>query len=470
MASFKGDLYVGTARQAAIAPVMEYLISAMPGLEFPPGVFPPGAVPFLSQFLTVEDGMVWLKQDGMGSYAAAEAMFGAWNAGSQAEIWRLHEGVWTRVYQAPRVLSLVAGTNAPYYTPLAVGFRHMVPFKDRDGVEALYATAGTVSLAHPDYARMLFMSLDGENWSPVETPAAMGRETRTLGVHNGKLYVGAGTATAGALGMGMPVPGSVWCSSKPSDSGSWKQVLYFPAVAPANTGVVSLASANGLLYIGTENVNGFEVWRSKRRNPTCNADWKRLVKDGAGDRYNAWAGTMRAFRTNVYVGSMSVPGLSGSLAMKAFDIIRIKPDDSWRLLVGDREPTIPVTEGATRTPLTGLPSGFGMPTNLYCWQMEVYDGYLYVGSMDMSSMLRAGVEAGMELPDMGMPPTVLQFILQLAGFDLWKTPTGLLWMPVTVTGLGDYTNYGTRTIRAHDGKLYIGTANPFKGFQVWEGD
>ncbi|HSL94999.1 MAG TPA: hypothetical protein VLA35_03630, partial [Thermoleophilia bacterium] len=318
MASFKGDLYVGTARQAAIAPVMEYLITAMPGLEFPPGVFPPGAVPFLSQFLTVEDGMVSVADP------AAEAMFEAWNAGSQAEIWRLHEGVWTRVYQAPRVPSLVAGTNAPYYTPLAVGFRHMVPFKDRDGVEALYATAGTVSLAHPDYARMLFMSLDGETWSPVETPAAMGRETRTLGVHNGKLYVGAGTATAGALGMGMPVPGSVWCSSKPSDSGSWKQVLYFPAVAPANTGVVSLASANGLLYIGTENVNGFEVWRSKVKNPRRNRDWKQLVTDGAGDRYNAWAGTMETFGKNVYVGSMSVPGFAGTTAMKAFDIIRVK--------------------------------------------------------------------------------------------------------------------------------------------------
>jgi hypothetical protein len=467
MASFKGDLYVGTARQAAIAPVMEFLTAGM-GFDLD-DFYRPGAAPFLSQFLEVRDGQVWLKQDENGSYDAAEALFAAWNAASRAEIWRRHGGVWTKVYTAPLVPSLVRGPNQPYFTPLTVGFRHMVPYTDCDGVEALYASAGTVSLAHPDYARLLFMSVDGAAWTEVDAPDQIGRETRTLGVHEGKFYIGAGTATASALGMGAPAPGAVWRSTKPSDYNSWKQVLYFPDLAPDNTGVQAMTSANGKLYIGTENANGFEVWRSKVKDPQRNKDWKQLVTDGAGDRYNAWAGTMKTFGRNVYVGSMSIPGFTGSTAMKAFDIIRVRPDDSWQLLVGDREPAIPVEEGATRTPLTGIPSGFGMPTNLYCWQMEVYDGMLYVGSMDMSSMLRAGVEAGMTLPDMGIPPTILEFILQLAGFDLWKTGNGLLWMPVSLTGFGDYTNYGTRTIRAHAGKLYVGTANPFKGFQVWEG-
>jgi hypothetical protein len=272
--------------------------------------------------------------------------------------------------------------------------------------------------------------------------------------------------------MGMPnVPGSMWCSATPSDPASWTKVLDFPSTARDNTGVVSMASCNDRLYIGTENKYGYEVWRSTVADPADSTQWKQLVKNGAGDRYNGWAGTMKAFRNNVYVGSMAVPGITGKLAMKAFDLIRIKPNDTWQLLVGNRTPEDPVPGAPARKPLTGWPSGFGMPTCLYCWQLEVYNGYLYLGSMDMSSMLRVAVDAGMELPDMGtgMPPQLMQIVLKAAGFDLWKSPDGLVWLPVTVTGMGEYHNYGARTIRVHNNKLYIGTANPFKGFQVWVG-
>ncbi len=467
MASFKGDLYVGTARQAAIAPVMEVLTGAMAGLQMPPGAFPSDGVPFFREFLRITPGVPV-------PTVTDEAKFEQWNAGSQAEIWRLHDGAWTRVYRAPRVPAAVLAPDGappavPYTTPLAVGFRCMTTFTDRDGVEAVYASAGSLSLAHPDYASLLFMSTDGENWTPLKADPAMGRETRAIGVHHGKLYVGAGTATVGVLG-GIVTPGSIWCSDKPSDPASWTRVLNFPDVAPGNTGVCTMTSANDRIYVGTENARGFEVWRSTCADPTGDSHWKCVVKDGAGDRINAWAGTMETFRGNVYVGSMMVPGLTGSVAMKGFDLVRITPDDRWRLLVGDRKAKMPVEGAPDRRPLTGLPSGFGMPTNLYCWNMEVYRGWLYVGSMDMSSMLRAATDAGMPVPDsMGMPPTVLKLVLKLAGFDLWKTHEGALWMPVTTTGMGDYRNYGARTMCQHDRKLYIGTANPFRGFKVLEG-
>jgi hypothetical protein len=459
LASFKGDLYVGTARQAAIAPVMEFMTGAMPGMTMPPGAFPDDAVPFLRQFVAMTP---------TGPVVTDEALYEKWNAASHAEIWRLRNGKWTCVYRAGDVPSFLRAQDGtyPYLTSSAIGFRNMVPYKDKHGVEALYASSGSFTFAYS--APLLFRSTDGKNWTTLTTPAAMGRESRTLGVHNGKLYVGAGTATLSVLG-GEVVPGSVWCSNDPADPASWQKVLDFPTLAPGNTGVTSLASANGFIYAGTENVNGFEVWRSTVANPTGNADWKQLVKDGAGDRYNGWAGTMRAFRKDVYVGSMAVPGMTGKMAMKAFDLIRVRPNDTWQLLVGNRDPEIPVDGAAPRRPLSGWPSGFGMPTNLYCWSMEVYHGKLYVGSMDMSSMLRAATEAGAELPDMGIPPTILDVILKAAGFDLWKTGEGLIWAPVTLRGLGDYRNYGARTMRVHNDRLYIGTANPFRGLQVWEG-
>ena len=37
--------------------------------------------------------------------------------------------------------------------------------------------------------------------------------------------------------------------------------------------------------------------------------------------------------------------------------------------------------------LSGLKSGFGRNENQYIWRMEVYDGKLYVGTHDASSLL-----------------------------------------------------------------------------------
>jgi hypothetical protein len=155
MASYKGDLYVGTARQAAISPVMDFLTASM-GLDLE-NFFRPGAAPFMSQFITVENGI---------PVVTDEEKFAAWNAASQAEIWRLHKKKWTLVYRSPLVPSFRQDPAdcANGETPLVVGFRHMVPYTDCNGVEALYATAGTVSLAHPAHARLLFRSVDGKNW------------------------------------------------------------------------------------------------------------------------------------------------------------------------------------------------------------------------------------------------------------------------------------------------------------------
>ena len=361
MASYRGDLYVGTARQAAIAPVMEFMTGAMPGFSMPADAFPSDSAPFFREFMTmVHAGGMTLPQ------ITDEAKFEQWNAASCAEIWRLRRGAWTRVYTVPRVPAMVLDTNGKqplspalpnydpgatmYLTPLAVGFRNMAAYTDATGVSRLYATGGSFSLGmQPDAAHqdcLLFCSADGTSWGPLLTPAAMGRETRSLGVHHGKLYAGIGTAMNSAMGV-PAAPGSVWCTTTPLVPDSWTRVLDFPSIAPDNTGAISMTSCNNRLYIGTENRGGFEVWRSRVSDPAASGDWKRVVKDGAGDRYNGWAGTMETFRNDVYVGSMAVPGITGELAMKAFDLIRIKPDDRWQLLVGNRDPQTPV-DGAAR--------------------------------------------------------------------------------------------------------------------------
>lgn len=53
------------------------------------------------------------------------------------------------------------------------------------------------------------------------------------------------------------------------------------------------------------------------------------------------------------------------------------------------------------------------------------------------------------------------------GFDLIKTSDGENFEIVTDSGFGDKYNYGGRSLITTDAGLYVGTANPFYGAQLW---
>jgi len=56
-----------------------------------------------------------------------------------------------------------------------------------------------------------------------------------------------------------------------------------------------------------------------------------------------------------------------------------------------------------------------------------------------------------------------------AGFDLFYTEDGVNFLPYTVSGLGEASNYGGRVVLSTEKYgLFIMTANPSKGCQVWQ--
>ena len=57
--------------------------------------------------------------------------------------------------------------------------------------------------------------------------------------------------------------------------------------------------------------------------------------------------------------------------------------------------------------------------------------------------------------------------LNNAGFDIIKTSDGVTFEYVTDDGFGDRYNYGVPSMLSTDEGLYIGTANPFYGSQLW---
>jgi len=463
MSMFNGDLYVATGRVGCTSSVMSLMSGPMAGgggIVLPGGLIPGNAKqpPQLAEFLSADARSV-----------IDAAKYNYFNSVSRAEIWRLHCGTWQRVFQAPMIPSYLTGQGAPFMAAAITGFRSMTVMTDKNGQRALYAAAGGFSFAAMQ--PLMMRSTDGVTWTPVYSPVnpttgvpLMGRESRALFAHHGKLYVGVGYA-----GLGAPVAPGVWASNEPTNPSSWKKVLDFPTLAPTNSNVISFASFYGRLYAGTENSTGFQVWRSKVVDPMGNGDWKLVVTGGAGSAVNEWAGTMKVFNGWLYVGSMHVPGISGSTQIKGFDLIRISPWDSWQLVIGD--PRSAVTPMGTRMmlPISGKPSGMGNPLNLYCWSLAVKNGQLYLGTFDLTTMLKgSGVPVEKIAAMLGLSVTQVQLLYAGAGGDLYSTWNGCSWNTRTLTGFGNQYDYGVRNIVAAPGRVFFGMSNPFYGCDVWQ--
>ena len=201
---------------------------------------------------------------------------------------------------------------------------------------------------------------------------------------------------------------------------------------------------------------------------------------------------------------------------QSVNLYRMDKNENMELVVGNSTKMFP--NGS----LSGLKSGFGRNENQYIWCMEVYDGKLYVGTHDASSLLecfgqfvngnllkrtpsewkdqwsylKALMEAltTVDPNGTGNPDTLAQTIkfsynfvfknitvrniasaikllnyLRTAkrGFDLYVTEDGVNFETITIDGFGDPYNHGLRVFATTDQGLCLGTANPFYGTQIW---
>ena len=56
---------------------------------------------------------------------------------------------------------------------------------------------------------------------------------------------------------------------------------------------------------------------------------------------------------------------------------------------------------------------------------------------------------------------VENIVNQQAGAELWRSPDGENWVPVSTGGIGNKYNLGVRNLISSNNQLIIGTANPF---------
>src|SRR3569833_2208352 len=141
------------------------------------------------------------------------------------------------------------------------------------------------------------------------------------------------------------------------------------------------------------------------------------------------------------------------------EMIRIFPDGSWDLLVGEGRDT-PV---GRKEPLSGYLPGFDNFFAGYFWRMCEHDGWLYMGTFEWSALL--GYANRSRWPevftDVINDVGAQQLLDNQAGFSLYRTYDGAYWVPVTSNGMNNPYNIGLLTLVSSPHGLFIGTANPF---------
>lgn len=383
-----------------------------------------------------------------------------------AEIWRYKKDgtlPWERVYKAPESSNIF-------------GFRFMISHRPSGSSPCIYAAAYGPKVK-------ILKSTNGVNWFILPDDILKGTSSRTMVVQKGKVYV----ATVDELSSNRA---PLLYSSKDPEFYPWQLVIdpnapgFDPAKNPAGP-ISSMAVFNNKIYVATSNADGVQIWRTNGPEPKLNK-WTLIVDKGFGDPHNVYSLSIGVFKNHLYVSGTKQLPLSWAIPMGC-DIVRIDKHDNWELVVGGNpffsliEPIEQECESLSR-----LGSGFNNPFNVYAWQIQEYKGKLLISTFDDSSNMEVILNTLLANRDaleeiIGEEKTkiligiyksvvaILRAIRYMIGFDLYISDDGVHFKSIFLNGLNNPNNYGGRILFVDScNDLYIGTANPFEGCEVWK--
>ncbi len=384
---------------------------------------------------------------------------------NQAEIWRYKKNgslPWERVYKAPADSGIT-------------GFRFMIQYQPFGGSPCLYAaTFGRRA--------QILKTTNGVNWFILPDSVLQGTSSRAMAVQNGKLYVS-------TIEEGNQNSPPLLYSSQDPEFYPWESLIDvnapgFDSARNPTSPISNMAVFNNRIYVGVSNPEGAQVWRTNGPEPRLN-DWTLIVDKGFGDPSNVYTLSMGVFRNHLYVGGTKELPLSWAIP-RGCDVIRISANDDWQLVVGGN-PFLPLTtERIASESASGLGSGFNNPFNVYAWQIQEFDNKLLISTFDDSSNMevilttllanRIALEQliGQEVTRILIEiyesvVEILRAIRYPIGFDLYVSEDGIHFSSIFLNGLHNPNNYGGRILFVDSCRqLYLGTANPFQGCEVWK--
>jgi pimeloyl-ACP methyl ester carboxylesterase len=364
----------------------------------------------------------------------------------QAEIWSYDptSAAWTMVFQSPLTIA-VPNTSPTLMVPPDIGFRGMTTFTEPDGTNALYVGGCSSLVIHPGVpGGRLLRSTDGVNFAPVPQDAGT-----FLGNLDNTCFRGMLTFNGQFFAMAVNYKGQGTVIQSPTP---WLGDNTFQQVSSPATPAYEIAVFNNNLYVTFVNeTTGFSVARTNATGPLPYT-YVTVLADGG---YRTPYADPRAVSLQVYDGYLYVGGdgqrTNVPLTDQGAELFRIHTDDTWDLIAGISRST-PVGQVNS---LSGLGVGFDWFLNQHMWRMTVYDGRLYVGTYDESTELR-NTKQGSQYTD--------EF-----GFDLWWTQDGTYFSQVDQQGFEDEFNIGVRSFAVTPYGVFLGSANPFYGLDVYQG-
>jgi PKD repeat protein len=262
--------------------------------------------------------------------------------------------------------------------------------------------------------------------------------------------------------------------------------------------VRAITEYNGKIYVGLSHLGSGRgtIVRNKVTNPSSNDDWENILSEripavrpyGGFDKTVSGVSWIKEFEGRLYAGCTGKKSLARIYRTVEDDI---HPDsfDDWQLvfqskdLILKRDWSILSMEefdgylyvgtcnlsgasifrsdtGAIGTwnrvlkinPGGINPQGPLYPRNVYVWNMRAYDGWLYAGTMNCTW--------NQNYPFSNNVPWTSNY----AGFELWKTDTGDEgdWETAAPNGFNDKDNFGVRNMIEYEGDFYVGTAKTYR--------
>jgi len=401
--------------------------------------------------------------------------------------------------------------------PKEIGFRGCMTYETPDGPALFAVTVEPLGLSP---ARML-------KFEPGAAPDAQPKEVfrvapwesgtrnslRPLAVYDGRLLVATQTNELFASENPPEQPEGSDASTE-----GWSKIAddsdFGGLFESSGFSLWQMVEFNGWLYVILGNPDpvaekanqGFHMFKGRLApdapNASAETGWEWVPIVGSGGKLPAGLGvpafkaaSLAVFKDQVYVGTLTDmlgPWVSGGLNSLTMNMIppqiyRFDASDQWQLLVGDPDDIFLYRRSDHRAGFyTATDQQIVMPSryqranyslNQYVWWMEVWDGRLFASTFDIKVFLRYLNDSSLQLlgvtqqqyrADIVEAVSLLPMVNQNPeGFDLWTTDDGLTWWPVTVDGFGSPHNYGGRTLKATSQGLFVGTANPFYGAQLW---
>ncbi|MFH1155304.1 MAG: IPTL-CTERM sorting domain-containing protein [Pseudomonadota bacterium] len=271
-----------------------------------------------------------------------------------------------------------------------------------------------------------------------------------LAYHEGKIFVNtwpSGDTLAG-LFMSPDVPsGGLDASHADLWTKVWNAADYEPDEITGKTyGGGAMASFDGYLYWGTMHVPMVSLIAYMQAGVTL-----------PEEALKAFWGSYRAisiFRGKNFGGAKEVDLVYGMPVLPK--ATQVSPGVYDWSIVPNEMGTLP---------LSGI-SGFGNMFNNYTWSMQVFGNKLWIGTMDWSYLVGDLLEGALKDQVAGavggtLPKGLAGPARCFYGADLFCLSSSQKpAFPLSISGLGNFTNYGVRNMLVVGDQLYFGMANP----------